>query len=159
MQSPSDQPSRKRASVRATTGSWWRNLALPVLPVLACFLGGATEKWSEGIIVALLGVILLVDPPRHSLGPALNTIILALLACALVGFLPAAWFAPAEWRTVMLSDFSIKLPGTVSPQPWITLGCFVSFLAALSWVYYMCAHDKELRAVRSQLRLFATGEI
>ena len=39
-----------------------------LLPVLACFLGGATEKWSEGIVVALLGFILLVNPPRLSLG-------------------------------------------------------------------------------------------
>jgi tetratricopeptide (TPR) repeat protein len=159
MQSSSDQPSRKRASFTATTGSWWRNLALPALPVLACFLGGATQKWSEGIIVALLGVILLVDPPRRSLGPALNTIFLALVACALTAFLPAGWFSLPGWRQVMVTDFNIGLPGTLSPQPWITLGCFVSFLAALSWLYYMSAVDLELRAVRTQLRMFATGVV
>lgn len=159
MQSPSDQPSRKRAGFAATTGSVWRNLALPVLPVLACFLGGATQKWSEGIVVALLGVILLVDPPRHSLGPALNTILLSLAACALTGFLPSGWFSLPGWRQALVHDFNISLPGTISPQPWITLGCLVSFMAALSWLYYMSALDLELRAVRSQLRFFAFGVV
>ena len=159
MQNSPDQPSRTRASSTASTGRLWRNLALPLLPVLACFLGGATQKWSEGIIVALLGVILLVDPPRRSLGPALNTILLALAACALTGFLPANWFSQPGWRQVLVSDFNISLPGTLSPQPWITLGCLISFLAALSWLYYMSAVDLELRAVRAQLRLFATGVI
>ena len=159
MQSSPDQPSRKRTSFSARTGSGWRNFALPMLPVLACFLGGATQKWSEGIIVALLGVILMVDPPRHSLGPALNTIFLALAACALTGFLPAGWFSQPDWRLALVDDFNINLPGTLSPQPWITLGCLVSFLAALSWLYYVSALDLELRAVRSQLRLFAFGVV
>ncbi len=43
---------------------WANNAALALLPVLACFLGGATEKWAEGIVIALLGLFLLVRPPR-----------------------------------------------------------------------------------------------
>lgn len=133
------------------------NLLVPTLPVLACFLGGATQKWSEGIIVALLGLILLIHPPRFSLGLAINVILLALLACVATAFLPANWFAQPAWRAALVDDFAITLPGTLSPQPWISLGCFLSFLAGLSWLYYMSALDLDLREVRTQMRIFAFG--
>ena len=149
--------SRIRPSFTAAPARWWKNIAIPTLPVLACFLGGATEKWSEGIVVALLGLILLADPPRLSLGPVLNVILVAIIACAATAFLPASWFLQPAWRVAMENDFSISLPGTLSPQPWISLGCFVSFLAGLSWLYYVSALDLELREVRQQLRLFAAG--
>jgi len=157
MRRSKSKQSRTHASFTAAPGRWWMNLAVPTLPVLACFLGGATQKWSEGIIVALLGVILLVHPPKFSLGPVLNTILLALLACAATAFLPANWFTQPVWRAVLLEDFGINLPRTLSPQPWISLGCFLSFLAGLSWLYYMSALDLDLRDVRTQLRIFAFG--
>jgi len=149
--------SRIRPSFTAAPGRWWKNIAIPVLPVLACFLGGATEKWSEGIVVALLGLILLADPARWSLGRGLNLVFLAAVACAATAFLPARWFLQPAWRLVLESDFGINLPGTLSPQPWISLGCFVSFLAGLSWLYYVSALDLELREVRQQIRLFTGG--
>jgi O-antigen ligase len=127
--------------------------------VLACFLGGATEKWSEGIVVALLGLILLVDPPGFSLGRNLNLILLAAVACTATAFLPANWFIQPAWRLVLENDFGISFPGTVSPQPWISLGCIISFLAGLSWLYYVSALDLELREVRQQLRFFTAGVV
>jgi hypothetical protein len=149
--------SRTRSGFTASPGRWWKNLALPTLPVLACFLGGATEKWSEGIIVALLGLILLIDPPRFSLGRILNLLMLVFLASAATAFLPAGWFAQPAWRLVLVNDFGIHLPDTLSPQPWISLGCFVSLVAGLSWLYYMSALELDLREVRQQLRFFAAG--
>jgi O-antigen ligase len=157
MQSSSDHPTRTRVSSAPTPRRWWRNLLLPALPVLACFLGGATQKWGEGIIVALLGLILLADPPRRSLGLPVNLVLAAFLACAATAFLPASWFSQPVWRQALVNDFNITLPAMLSPQPWISLGCLLSFLAAMSWLYYVCALDLELRAVRSQLRVFATG--
>ena len=148
---------RAPASFTGAPARWWLNAALPALPVLACFLGGATEKWSEGIVVALFGAILLIHPPKVSSGPALNLIFLALLACAATAFLPADWFLQPAWRIALVEDFGVNLPGTLSPQPWITLGCFLSFLAALSWLYYVSTVDLDLRDVRTQLRAFAFG--
>lgn len=144
---------------RSRTGRWWKNIAIPTVPVLACFLGGATEKWSEGIVLALLGLILLIDPPAFSLGRSLNLILLAMVACAAMAFLPASWFMQPAWRLVLENDFGISLPGTVSPQPWISLGCLVSFLAGLSWLYYLSSLDLELRDVRQQLRFFTAGVV
>ncbi|MEY2585382.1 MAG: hypothetical protein QOD80_1408, partial [Verrucomicrobiota bacterium] len=148
---------RAAASFTGTPARWWLNLAVPGLPVLACFLGGATVKWSEGIVVALFGVMLLIQPPKVSMGWAVNGILLALLACAATAFLPANWFLQPPWRTVLIEDFGVRLPGTLSPQPWISAGCFLSFLAGLSWLYYVSTLDLDLRDVRTQLRTFAFG--
>src|SRR3954468_10247434 len=149
--------SRSPASFTGAPARWWLNLAVPALPVLACFLGGATLKWSEGIVVALFGLILLIHPPKVSLGWMLNGIMVALLAGAATAFLPASWFLQPAWRTALVEDFGLVLPGMLSPQPWISLGCFLSFLAGLSWLYYVSTLDLDLRDVRSQLRIFAFG--
>jgi len=154
-----EKRSRIRPGFTTAPARWWKNIAIPTLPVLACFLGGATEKWSEGIIVALLGLLLLVDPPRLSLGRGLNVILFAAGAAAAASFLPAAWFLQPAWRLVLENDFGISLPGTLSPQPWLSLGCFLSFLAGLGWLYYVSALDLELREVRQHLRLFTAGII
>ncbi len=148
---------RKPASFTGAPGRWWLNLAVPALPVLACFLGGATQKWSEGVIAALFGVMLLVHPPRLSMGRTVNIILLALLACLAMTFLPAKWFLQPAWRVALVDDFGVNLPGTLSPQPWISLGCFLSFLAGLSWLYYVSTLELDLRDVRTQMRTFAFG--
>jgi Flp pilus assembly protein TadD len=136
---------------------WARNGVIALLPVLACFLGGGTEKWAEGIIVAVLGLYLVIRPPRLSLGAATNAIFVALLALALVAFLPAHWFFKPSWRSAVVDDFAIQLSATVSPQPWITAGAFISLLAGICWLYTVSTQQLELRSVRFQLRLFVTG--
>ncbi|MDQ6624905.1 MAG: O-antigen ligase family protein, partial [Verrucomicrobiota bacterium] len=130
---------------------------VPLLPLLACLLGGATEKWAEGIIVALLGVLLLARPPRLSLGLAVNTILVALLACAATAFLPASWFYLPTWRQALVHDFAVDVGSTLSPQPWLSLGCWLSFAAALSWLYLVATQELDTRGVRQQLRIFASG--
>ena len=134
-----------------------RNIVLALLPVLACFLGGATQKWAEGIVFALLGLYLLAQPPRASLGLATNCLFLALIALGLFAFLPAHWFFWPAWRSALIDDFNIRLGAMVSPQPWITAGAFVSLLGGMSWLYVVSTQEIELRSARLQLRLFVTG--
>ncbi|MGA8363032.1 MAG: O-antigen ligase family protein, partial [Solirubrobacteraceae bacterium] len=136
---------------------WIAGTTVALLPVLACFLGGSTQKWEEGIVVTLLAVCLLVRPPRFSLGPVTNLVLLALVILATVAFLPANWFLQPEWRATLVNDFGIQLPSTLSPQPWITLDYLVSFAAGLSWLYIVFTQHLELRGVRFQLHLFASG--
>jgi O-antigen ligase len=137
----------------------WEDAATASLPVLACFLGGATHKWAEGIIVALLGVMLLFNPPRFSLGKAFNGVLVALLGCAAIAYLPASWFATPAWRQALVDDFGIAVAATVSPQPWVTTSCLLSFVAGLCWLYYVAGGDIEIRAARRQLRIFALGVV
>jgi hypothetical protein len=154
-QSQRRNPERIRGSISAA--QWMSNAAIALLPVLACFLGGGSQKWAEGIIAVLLGLYLLVRPPRASLGPATNCIFVALICLAAIAFLPARWFFLPAWRSALINDFAISLPVTITPQPWMTVGCLISLIAGMSWLYLVCTQEIGLRSVRFQLRLFVTG--
>ena len=156
MEEVAQTPSRR---VRKTSarGASWADPATALLPVLACFLGGATQKWAEGIVVALFGLLLLANPPRFSLGPWVNGIVVALVALAATAFLPASWFFQPAWRQALTADFGIALPSTLSAQPWISLSCWLSFIAGLCWFYYVATQDLDARGARRQLRTFAGG--
>ena len=151
------QRSRSRENQNAVTTRWIANATVALLPVLACFLGGATQKWEEGVVITVLALCLLVRPPRFSLGALTNLVLLTLFILAAVAFLPARWFFQPEWRAAFVNNFGIQLPSTLTPQPWITLSYLVSFAAGLSWLYVVSTQDLELRDARFQLRLFTGG--
>src|SRR5437764_3446019 len=90
------------------SGRWLNHAFVALLPVLACLLGGTTQKWAEGIIFALLGIYLLAQPPRFSLGLGINLVLLAFLIWSLIAFLPASWFFQPECRATYLNDFAIS---------------------------------------------------
>ena len=108
-----------------------------MLPLLCVGLGGGTERWSQGTVLVLLGVLLVAAPPRLSLGWKLNCVLAGLFALALTGFLPARWFSTPAWRTSMVEDFGFVLPATLSPQPWLTAERCVLFLAGICWFYLL----------------------
>jgi O-Antigen ligase len=151
-------PSQPRENQNAiATTRWIANATVASLPVLACLLGGSTQKWEEGLVITILGAYLLMRPPRFSLGAVTNLILLTLFVLAAVAFLPARWFFQPEWRAALVNDFGMHLPSTLTPQPWITLSYLISFVAGLSWLYIVSAQDLELHEVRFQLRLFTSG--
>jgi O-antigen ligase len=151
------QQSQLRENQKAATTRWIADATVALLPVLACFLGGATQKWEEGLVITLLALYLLVRPPRFSLGALTNLVLLTLFILAAVAFLPARWFFQPEWRATFVNDLGIQLPSTLTPQPWITLSYLVNFAAGLSWLYVVSTQDLELREARFQLRLFTGG--
>src|SRR6266581_7297891 len=121
------QRSRSRENQNVAATRWIANATIALLPVLACFLGGSTQKWEEGLIITILAFYLLVRPPRFSLGALTNLVLLALFILAAVAFFPASWFFQPGWRAALVNDFGIQLPSTLTPQPWITMGYLVSF--------------------------------
>jgi O-antigen ligase/tetratricopeptide (TPR) repeat protein len=132
-------------------------LIVGLLPVLACFLGGATQKWAEGLVVALLGALLLFRPPQLSLGLWTNAAIIGLMAAAAITFLPANWFYIPPWRPALRDDLNIVLGSTVTPQPWMSATALVSLVAGICWLYRVATLDLDLRGVRFLLRLFVSG--
>jgi O-Antigen ligase len=151
------EPSSQPQPAPAPCAGPFSQIALALLPGLACFLGGGTEKWAEGVIWTLVGFYLIVRPPRLSLGPVINGILLALVAVAAVAFLPAHWFFFPAWRTAMVHDLGISLPSTVSPQPWITAGALVSLIGGLCWFYLVATVRLDLRSARRVIRLFVSS--
>src|SRR5437660_8595563 len=148
---------QSRENQQSATTRWIANGTVALLPVLACFLGGANQKWEEGLVITVLGTYLLIQPPPFSLGALPNLVLLTLVISAAVAFLPARWCFQPDWRAALVNDFGIQLPSTLTPQPWITLSYLVSFVAGLSWLYIVSTQDLELHEVRFQLRLFTSG--
>jgi hypothetical protein len=66
------QRSQSRENQNAAITRWIANATIALLPVIACFLGGATQKWEEGVVITLLALCLVVRPPRFSLGALTN---------------------------------------------------------------------------------------
>jgi hypothetical protein len=151
---PPSEPDRHR---RKMAKEPLTNAALALLPPFACFLGGATQKWAEGLVLVFLGGFLLVRPPRRSLGWVINCILLGLIVAAALAFLPARWFFIPAWRIAAVEDLGIVLPGTVTPQPWLTAGALVSLIAGICWTYRVATIDLDLRASRFVLRLFVSA--
>ena len=92
------------SSQRIPRATWLGNGIIPLLPVLACFLGGATQKWGEAVVVIILGFYLLIQPPRSSLGAPINSILVALALLGAVAFLPAGWFFQPPWRAAVIES-------------------------------------------------------
>src|SRR5437016_2218344 len=143
-----EETTASHATHHPVPAQWARSVFLALLPVLAVFLGGASSKWAEGIIVAFFGAFLIFQPPRRSLGWKINATFLAFALCALVSYLPQSWFFPPDWRTALTNDLGIALPSSVTPQPWLTVGCFASLVAGLCWLYRVSAQELELRVAR-----------
>src|SRR6266513_3969188 len=80
---------------------WIANVTVALLPVLACFLGGTTQKWEEGLIITILALYLVVRPPRFSLGALTNVVLVIIFILAAVFFLPVRLFYQPEWRAAL----------------------------------------------------------
>jgi O-antigen ligase len=156
---PSDPAPPSRPSARDAAAASWAAIALPLLVVLAAFLGGATQRGSVAIVIGCFSVLLLARPPRFSLGPVLNTIALLFLALAAAAFLPARWFFLPHWRIALTKDFGIQLASTVTVQPWMTLESLIILIAGLTWIYYVATFDGHLRDIRLAARTYAGGII
>ena len=116
-------------------------LLLPALALLPAFLGGGTERWSQGLVLVALGLLLTVRPPRFALGPPFKWISLGLLACVYACFLPAKWFGIPTWRTIATRDFGIDLGPTITTQPIVTLETSVLIIAGLLWFHYVASES------------------
>src|SRR5580765_3460104 len=102
------QPSGTAAAEPPPTGSRtagsWAAILLPLLVLLAAFLGGATQRWSEAVVIGFFSLVLLLHPPRNSIGPVLGIVGLLFLSLAAAAFLPAHWFTLPDWRVALTKD-------------------------------------------------------
>lgn len=123
-------------------GQRMRIAGCSALVLLAPFLGGSTERWSQGIVLLLLAVVVAAWPPR-SFGFSRYARVALVIFCLLAAtaFLPATWFGLPEWRQKLTGQLGVALPSTLSPQPWISTGCAVLLLAGLVWICWLASQS------------------
>lgn len=112
--------------------------------MLAPILGGSTELWAQATLCLGCGLLLLVSPPRRSLGRLPDISFVALLLLAATVFLPAIWF-PSDELHAAFSKLGTPLPGTRSAQPWLSFQAACLFLLGLSWAYHLLSFNWERR--------------
>jgi len=104
-------------------------VGVSAIALSASFLGAA-EGWNAAVPVIGVGLLLILWPFIALPGPTILFGVLGLLFCAIFGFLPGNWFAPAEWHS-RLQQAIPGLASTVSLQPYQTLFSLGALLAAI----------------------------
>ncbi len=133
-------------------------LFIVVIAVLPSFLVGGTTLWACGVTFILLGTLLLVKPPVLSLGAPLNILIGIFILLALVSFVPANWFGLPEWRRTAIREYSIPLPSTLAPQPWLAAEESMVLVAGIAWFYLLFEmQGRSSYYMAGPLKLFCAG--
>lgn len=147
-------PRRSRDGVPGAGRRVW---AAPLLPLVCVALGGATERWSQGIALTLVGASLAATPPRAGAGRWMHAILGGLVLLAAAAFLPESWFPATAWRVGLEEDLAAPLPWTRSPQPWLTAENLGLFLGGLAWFYATWTQPWPGRDARRAAAIFAGG--
>jgi len=137
----------------------FRTMAIVGITLLALAFGGSTELWAQSAIVLLAAAVMLLFPPRVSLGAVPIIVLTLFLGIALAAFLPASWGILPEWRRHLAQDLSAPLGDLRTPQPWLTLQSCGLLLFGLVWAYYLLAQEWSPAEKSRAMRLFTAGII
>ena len=133
--------------------------ALVALLIFAAVLaGGATGRLAQGIVLAAMGALMIAAPPASWPDRKWSVVVIALLAFAAIGLLPAAWFRPAVWRAGVESA-GVVLPATLSPQPRLTLEAWLLLAAGAVWMGWLMASPWDASSRRLGARCFTGGAV
>ncbi len=105
----------------------------------------------------LVGLGFLLLPPRHRLPAFVYLPAVLLVLWPLTAFLPAAWFAMPAWRQILTRDLGLSLPGTIAPQPWLTIESWLLLALGLSWLVYATSLLMTSRTRWNLARFYVTG--
>ena len=97
----------------------------------AALLAVSTQPWAQTLLVALLGLLYLLVPPRQAMPWPIVVLGALLMLVGLTAFLPAGGFDPG--LRAALRDHGIALASTRSLQPWRTLEDLVLVTSGLFW--------------------------
>ena len=136
-----------------------RTIPLALLVLLGPLFGVATQLWGQAMLLLALGVLLIVAPPRRAPGRVWSVISIMLRAIALTAFLPARWFPLPEWRKTLTGDFRVALPGTMSPQPWVSAHAVCLLFAALVLTLYLSTRSWGQHSRRQAARWYVGGVV
>ena len=115
------------------------DVSIVVLALAAPALGGTTELWAQAVILFGCALLLLWSPPKTWPPLWIAWPLAGLLLISLLSFLPSDWFGNSPWRQTLARDLELALPGTLSPQPWLSLERVLVLLGTLVWAGFLAA--------------------
>jgi O-antigen ligase len=113
--------------------------ALVAAALLAVATGGGLQAWNGGLVLLLLGLTVVLHPPRGMAHYGFAVLALLLLGwCLVAAVFPAAGLPAPSWRIELEQGGMIPLPPTVTAQPWVTLDALFMLSAGLIVFVYYC---------------------
>jgi O-antigen ligase/tetratricopeptide (TPR) repeat protein len=128
-----DSPPSKSILPVAPT-PWWALLLMVAVPLLAISICGNRSPFGIGLTTVLAGAAIFAAPPRFRVPVWVGAPLLLMLGFALCGLLPVGDANLPAWRTTLRDAFGIIMPGTQSPQPWITLQGVLMLAVGILWL-------------------------
>jgi O-antigen ligase/tetratricopeptide (TPR) repeat protein len=134
------------------------HFSIIALTLLGACLGGTAERWSQGTLLVLVSLLVLVRPPRRRPDRTILVTLAGLIGLILLGFAPAQWVPVPQWRTEF-STLGVSLPNAFSPQPWLTLEGLLLFSGAALWACWLNAQEWSPSARASLIGSFGAGVV
>lgn len=113
---------------------WWALLLIVTVPLLAIAICGNRSPWAIGLCTVTAGVAIFTAPPRFRMPLTVGAPLLLMLVFALCGLLPVGDSNLPAWRTTLRDAFGVVMPGTQSPQPWITFQGVLMLAVGTLWL-------------------------
>lgn len=113
----------------------FRDVAFALVLLGLILLGGGTSLVIKFSIFIGLGLYILFKVPRTLPFRGIDVFVISLVLLSWIQFLPKSFFGEAMWASELFEGYGIACSPTVSPQAWVSIEGYLSFLAALAWLY------------------------
>ena len=137
--------------------SLWGELLMLGIALLGPFLAITTQPWEITLALGLLGLLWVLRPPSQGVPGWMLILAAGWLGLAAAAFLPAAFFSEPAWRQGFVGEFPGVLPGTRSPQPWMTWEDWGLMAAGLGWAWQCFGRRASAEHRYVLLQLFVGG--
>lgn len=137
-------------------GPGWHGVVFALVPLLVISLGTGQATWSRALTAGLMALTMLFFPARRRPPPLALTGLLGAVLGPLVAFLPRSFGAAMPWRDSLTTDWGIQLPGSITPQTWVTVEDWLwlcQCLAWLAWCFMRGFSGTQRRVILSSLAI------
>lgn len=120
------------------------DLLVIAITVFAPVAGATNSLWAKAVLLIAGGVAILVSTPQRALTRWQTIPFVGLAVVGAFAFLPAGWAGGSPLRRELAEQFQVMLPGTLSPQPWLSLEGYLLLLGGLTWFYFLLVRTWQL---------------
>lgn len=135
----------------------WGGWLLMAAILLSVFLAGGRPLWAQGVISLLIGLLWLIRTPERLPTKPVVIMLAALAVVPLTAYLPGWWLAMPSWRAALADVKAITPSDFVTPQPWLTLHCYLLWLTGLGLAAWCACQQWDHYHRGTLARMYAGG--